>query len=353
MSSFRELTGNLKKCDDLTTEIAKNGTLHVDMDHHQLILHDGLTPGGIVLVSSDQESDLATKQYVDETVAAMNLYQGVWQVAANIPDLTSVVRLDNYSWIAQTVDPNIPETASAALPGIGGDTIDAGDSVRWNAELEVFDRIRGSSMSITEARGLFIDTAGDAMTGQLKLINPVGATDAVHKGYVDAQIAALRATVVALTAVVNTNALTHDVKVSTVSATLNNAVVNGGILYFDTVNTDSNGYAPITVTFDHVKIPTGLAGIYVITGWSSSSGTQATTMGMGILINGSLLYSGTNQSITGPGSLTYTLDNAAVEIVHLNDGDIVQLVNNSVSTGTNVFLSTEMSLVRIGPGTKA
>jgi hypothetical protein len=107
------------------------------------------------------------------------------------------------------------------------------------------------------------------------------------------------------------------------------------------------------VTFDHVKIPTGLAGIYVITGWSSSSGTQATTMGMGILINGSLLYSGTNQSITGPGSLTYTLDNAAVEIVHLNDGDIVQLVNNSVSTGTNVFLSTEMSLVRIGPGTKA
>jgi len=49
MPSFRELTGNLKVCEDLTTHIAKSGTLCVDGENHQIILHDGVTPGGIVL----------------------------------------------------------------------------------------------------------------------------------------------------------------------------------------------------------------------------------------------------------------------------------------------------------------
>ena len=167
------------------------------------------------------------------------------------------------------------------------------------------------------------------------------------------QVAALNATVTALTAVVNANALLHNVKVSTVGATLNNAVANGAVLRFDTVTADSDGYAPTGAPFDHVTIPTKLGGMYVLTGWSSSSGTQSTTLGMGILVNGSSAYSATNQSISGPGSVNYTLDNDAVEILQLNDGDIVQLINNSVSSGTNMFTSVEMSLIRIGPGATA
>ena len=102
--------------------------------------------------------------------------------------------------------------------------------------------------------------------------------------------------------------------------------------------------------FDAITIPPGLDGIYVFSGWSSSSGDQSTSMGMGILINGVNKFSDTNQTIWGPGSVDYQLDNGAVEVLRLAAGDRLQLINNSVSSGPNVFKSVTMAASRIEPG---
>jgi len=87
-----------------------------------------------------------TKQYTDELVAAESLFQGVWNVASNSPDLTPAVMnpLHSYSWIAQTVDPAVPETALASLPGIGGNSIAATDTIVWNNTLSIYEQIRGA-----------------------------------------------------------------------------------------------------------------------------------------------------------------------------------------------------------------
>ena len=69
-------------------------------------------------------------------------------------------------------------------------------------------------------------------------------------------------------------------------------------------------------------------------------------MGMGIMVNGARTFSETNQAIYGPNSVDYILDNSAVSILRLKAGDRVQLVNNSVSGGTNAFTSVTMSLAR-------
>lgn len=140
----------------------------------------------------------------------------------------------------------------------------------------------------------------------------------------------------------------HYVRVRTVSGTLNNAVANGGILQFDTVDFDTDGFSPGTSTFDHITIPAGLDGVFIFAATSSSSGNQATSMGMGLLKNGTQIFSETNQLITGPGSVNYTFDNTATEILKLVAGDTIQLRNNSVSSGANVFTSTLMAVARIG-----
>ena len=139
----------------------------------------------------------------------------------------------------------------------------------------------------------------------------------------------------------------HDVRIRCVSTTLNNAVANGAALRFDTIDYDSDGFAPITSPFDTITIPPRLGGSYVLTAWASGNGNQSTTLGMGVFLNGTQKYSSTNQSISGPGSVSYVLNNPAVEVLHLNEGDTLQMINNSVTGGTNVFTSITLAMVRI------
>ena len=135
------------------------------------------------------------------------------------------------------------------------------------------------------------------------------------------------------------------VRVYTADETLNNAVPNGGVLRFDTIDGNSADVSA-TPPYDGITIPTGLDGVYIINGWSSTHANQATTMGMGIMVNGERTFSETNQAIYGPNSVDYILDNSAVSILRLKAGDRVQLVNNSVSGGANAFTSVTMSLAR-------
>jgi hypothetical protein len=97
------------------------------------------------------------KKYVDERIAAESLYQGTWQVAANIPDLNVPPNapLNGYSWICQTVNPSIPEVAPASIPGIGGLTCAATDTVNWNETLGAYELIKGA---VGIARMIISDT---------------------------------------------------------------------------------------------------------------------------------------------------------------------------------------------------
>jgi hypothetical protein len=104
------------------------------------------------------------KKYIDESIAAAALYQGVWQVAANVPDLTPTVALPQhtYSWIARTVDPAVAEVAPVALPGIGGQTIGEGDTIIWNANTSIYEVIRSTTVG-----NLYVVKSGDVMSGAL------------------------------------------------------------------------------------------------------------------------------------------------------------------------------------------
>lgn len=133
------------------------------------VLKAGDTMGGNLMqpLAPTAPTILTNKKYVDETIAAMALYQGTWQVAANVPDLNVPPNapLNGYAWIAQTVDPNTPEVAPATIPGIGGMTIGSTDTVKWNGTTLVYDLIRGANSvsAITIADG----PPGSAFPGQL------------------------------------------------------------------------------------------------------------------------------------------------------------------------------------------
>jgi hypothetical protein len=131
---------------------------------------DTMTGPLIIPVQPAAPNEATNKQYVDESIAASALYQGVWHVAANQPDLTPGVMnpLNGWSWIAQTIDPNIPETAPGGLPGIIGLLIDSGDRILWDAGNGIYDLVKGSSLSIREARNTFVEIAGDTMSGDLR-----------------------------------------------------------------------------------------------------------------------------------------------------------------------------------------
>lgn len=122
------------------------------------IIGDTMT-GKLVLPDPDPTAplDASHKKYVDRIVAEQTLWQGVWSVAANDPDMHIPPNdpLAGYSWTCQTANPNIPEVAPATLPGIGGLTIASGDTIKFNDVTAVYDLIRAaqgiSRMLISDA----------------------------------------------------------------------------------------------------------------------------------------------------------------------------------------------------------
>jgi hypothetical protein len=82
------------------------------------------------------------------------LPQGDWQVAANIPDLNPYAAnpFEGYWWNAVTANPSVAETAPSSLPGIGGNLINDGDKILWDAQREVY--IQTTSAAVEANFGL-------------------------------------------------------------------------------------------------------------------------------------------------------------------------------------------------------
>ena len=128
-------------------EVWRSGTTAAAPDTFVLKAGDSML-GVLNLIDPDpvQPVQATHKKYVDRLIAEMSLYQGTWMVATNIPDLNVPPNapLNGYSWVAQTVDPNVPELAPLTIPGIGGSMISALDTIKWSSATSQYEQIRGA-----------------------------------------------------------------------------------------------------------------------------------------------------------------------------------------------------------------
>lgn len=135
--------------------------------------------------------EAATKPWVDQQIAAGSLWQGTWDAATNVPDLTNVNLQNNgFTWSVTLADPTAPYVipATPAIPGLSGVTVYNGDHVIWSTAASAFEIVHGSSLSLAEAQDMFVDKTGDTMTGPLVLsADPAAAAPlgAATKQYVD------------------------------------------------------------------------------------------------------------------------------------------------------------------------
>jgi hypothetical protein len=137
------------------------------------VLKAGDTMSGPLLLPTAPPAALQEavhKDYVDRSIAAQSLYQGVWQVAANIPDLTPATAnpLHSYSWVAITVDPMVPELGPAGVPGLDGVSIAESDTIIWNNNTSTYEIVRPPSAGT----GQFLPLTGGVMTGHLEVNAP-------------------------------------------------------------------------------------------------------------------------------------------------------------------------------------
>jgi hypothetical protein len=152
-----------------TVVFAREDHVHPS-DTSRLPLAGGVMTGAITLLPPVAGGDATNKTYVDNMIANLQLFLGTWQVAANTPDLTVTGALTAGDYfIAVTVNPAVPETAPAGVPGIGGTLVGNGDLVIWNAGLAQFEIVQGSGLTMAEADGLYVRLDGGTMTGPLVL----------------------------------------------------------------------------------------------------------------------------------------------------------------------------------------
>lgn len=136
-------------------------------------------------------TDAVPKDYVDNLISTLLVYEGTWQVAPNIPDISNVTNLVPGSYyLAVTADPAVPETAPNNIPGIGGRVIQNGSWVVWNANQMIYQVLQSGQLTRIEADLLYVQLAGSTMTGELILSgDPVQNLQAATKQYVDNEIA--------------------------------------------------------------------------------------------------------------------------------------------------------------------
>lgn len=269
----------------------------------QLVLPlSGGTLTGPLILAADPGTNLgaATKQYVDATVAEQAIFEGVYRVSLNQPDLrVTAGNLDGYYWDAITLNPQVPDATVVALPGIPlGTLINNDDRIIWVSNLAQYQVITGGALTQPYADTLYLSLSGGTLTGPLILSgNPTQPLQAATMQYVDTRIPATTPGQVLYGSFGNPGAVAFDPNFTWDSAA-RNLTVNGnanilGVLQqsgqpFTTVayregtnagdytTGDPNGswvdFTNLTIT---TVVPTGFVAIFWAVGSFASSGTGA------------------------------------------------------------------------------
>lgn len=132
-----------------------------------------------------QPDGAASSGWVLQQLAAVSLYQGVWNPATNVPDLTLPVSHQNaYTWIANPVATG-GVVVTAAIPGLQGVTVYEGDTIIFSAQSGTFTAIHAGGLTVTEADARYLQLAGGQMTGALLLnSNPTQPMQAANMSWV-------------------------------------------------------------------------------------------------------------------------------------------------------------------------
>lgn len=137
-----------------------------------LPLTGGQMQGQLLLLPPYTVDDQAiSKQYVDDAIASMGLYEGTWRVALNVPSITAGGSRNSENYLAITADPNIPETAPAGIPGIGGAIIHNGDRIIWAADAipPQWQVLREGNLTLAIADARYLQLTGGKLSGPLVL----------------------------------------------------------------------------------------------------------------------------------------------------------------------------------------
>lgn len=148
-----------------------------------LPLTGGTMTGEIILPpgAPSNPQAAATIQYVQEIGSEAGLYQGTWQVAANIPNISIGAAIDSTNYLAITANPNIAEQAPVNIPGIGGMMINNGDRIFWASPLNIWQRIAGDGLDLQIGDSRYLQLAGGRMTGNANF------NSSAFIGFVDTQ----------------------------------------------------------------------------------------------------------------------------------------------------------------------
>jgi hypothetical protein len=186
------MTGLLLLSGDPTAALGAATKQYVD----RMLPLSGGSMTGVLTLQADPTAPLqaSTKQYVDSQIGAANLWQGTYNVAQNVPNLSTISPLNNgYSWTATTANPAVPEAMIIGLPGIPvGTMVNNGDILRYSTSpTPNWYRVPGSTLTKTQADATYVALVGSTMTGFLVLnANPTQPLGAVTKQYVDASVVA-------------------------------------------------------------------------------------------------------------------------------------------------------------------
>lgn len=136
--------------------------------------------------------DATNRQFVHQVMERrLGAFQikGIWDVAANDPDLdpdTMTLLKNGFTWIAKTTNPVMPELAPAILPGIGGKPIYNGELIVWDEINQIYVNHNISPLNFVQADARYVELTGDIMTGELALFgDPTVPMGAVPKQYLE------------------------------------------------------------------------------------------------------------------------------------------------------------------------
>jgi len=115
-------------------------------------------------------TDAANKRYVD-LMATLDLYQGEWQVAANIPDITipPPPSLNGARYMCRTADPAVAEIGPPGIPGVSGEIVNDGDYIIWSTLQGIWAHLISGSLTKAQADTLYLSLDGGTVDGAVRI----------------------------------------------------------------------------------------------------------------------------------------------------------------------------------------